>query len=396
MIKSTHDEVEPLEPYRGDIDDDLHPMEISDNTSIVGVEKSNSSTGRRYLVFFVIISLSALVTMFLVTRLGNEKKPIPHHANSSIAIPSETPKVGDDGSSLQNATGTKIGDSGSSVQNVIERPDLSILPKKIYSVVGLESSGTQFVTRIITDALNLPSYREGSFPCNNRAPICENGDIQVQHFSLPWGSECKGPTPVVDVVLPSQCTRVKTDQTEIEDCNFATKELWGFETKGKSLKYPERYNLDITSHKEWYDAHGVEQFIIIVVRDEDISFHARTLHCHDDRLKEIEEQAGTEIIIDAINKYILKKGEEKLTRESYKLWNAKTFQPSGGRRLSALPFGDNVVLVSYESLLKLRSTYLALLYDVLGIDSNYLPTFKNGNAKYIPNLKKKKHLPVTR
>ena len=53
--------------------------------------------------------------------------------------------------------------------------------------------------------------------------------------------------------------------------------------------------------------------------------------------------------------------------------------------MKALPFGDNVVVVSYESLLKLKSTYIEMLYDVLGIDSNYVPTFRNGNAKYLPH-----------
>jgi hypothetical protein len=276
-------------------------------------------------------------------------------------------------------------------------PNFSILPKRIYSVIGLEDSGTQFVAGIIKDALKIETYREGSNPCKRngiKAPCREDLDVQVQHFSLPWGAFCtpNRETPIVDVVLPSQCSRDQKENQEIDQCDAMTKELWGFEMNGSRTKYPPRYNLDIISHKEWYDSHGVEQFIIIVIRDEDISASARRKHCPNPELLKQEEEVGTDIIVDAINAYILKEGERKVTRETYKFWHADSFQNNHhGRKLSALPFGNNVVLVSYESLVKLEGTYIKMLYNVLGIESDYVPDIKNGNSKYVINHRDPPH-----
>ena len=149
-------------------------------------------------------------------------------------------------------------------------PSYSILPKKIYSVIGLESSGTQFVSKLIEDALHTGPYREGSRPCietcNDKTPKCENmkqiseqhscnesSDILVQHFSLPWGGSCHlhPHPPIVDVILPSQCTRDQVNQTEIEECNAMTKDIWGMELNGKPFQYPARYQLDIPANKKW-------------------------------------------------------------------------------------------------------------------------------------------------
>lgn len=63
-------------------------------------------------------------------------------------------------------------------------------------------------------------------------------------------------------------------------CNAIADELFGFRPNGKAVKYPPRYNLDIVSHKDWYDAHGVDQWMVIVMRDPDISAEARCgSHC---------------------------------------------------------------------------------------------------------------------
>lgn len=49
----------------------------------------------------------------------------------------------------------------------------------------------------------------------------------------------------------------------------------------------------------------------------------------------------------------------------------------------AISSGNNVVVVSYESLMKLKGVYIQLLYKALGIESNYVPEFRDGNEKYI-------------
>jgi hypothetical protein len=93
----------------------------------------------------------------------------------------------------------------------------------------------------------------------------------VQHFSLPWGSTCvNNPhVPILDVVLPSQCSR---KDSMYSDCAKMTKDLMGFSRK--EVRYRPRYNLDIVTHKERYDAHRVEQCFLIVVRDKNISHKA--------------------------------------------------------------------------------------------------------------------------
>ena len=261
----------------------------------------------------------------------------------------------------------------------------SILPKKIYTVIGLESSGTQFVAGIIRDALNLHAYREGSFSYANITD--EALDVQVQHFSLPWGSTCQShpDVPIVDVVLPSQCTRTSKENIHGEECSKMGNDLWGKATYG-GVEYPERYNLDIVSHKEWYDAQGVEQYFVIVIRDGTISKKARKkVHCTDYSLLLKLEEVGRDIIIDAINRYVLEshKTGKKVTRENYKYWEASTFSGTGRKLSAGLVKGNNVVLVSYETLMMLKQPYVEMMYDALDIQSTYVPTIKDGNAKYV-------------
>lgn len=311
----------------------------------------------------------------------------------------------------------------SSVGNKFNYP---MLPQRIYTIVGLESSGTSFTARAIKMALGIRKTREAHkyyplFPQERERTEpdldSESDPVQVQHFSLPWGSSCDAvkETPIVDVVLPTPCTRDHQDNVEhVYHCNAMADELFGFRPNGKPVQYPPRYNLDIVSHKMWYDAHGVDQWIVIVMRDPDISAAARrSSHCKDlDRLKE-EEEAGTDIILDAINKFVLGVNERRVTRDTYKFWYAKNFNsdaapgvivkknvrggggenqedrrklqmsPVNGSAGTLLPKGDNVVLVSYESMLKLGDLYLKMLFEALEIETDYIPHVKNGNSKYV-------------
>mmetsp|Transcript_8113 Transcript_8113/g.15275 ORF Transcript_8113/g.15275 Transcript_8113/m.15275 type:complete len:455 (-) Transcript_8113:1075-2439(-) len=314
----------------------------------------------------------------------------PSSGTERIPLPPENDNEDD------NVVGD-IDTEGYSARDKPSTPSFSLLPKRIYSVIGLEDSGTQFVSRLIRDALGIPQYREGSFSCRRskgRSSCPEHAEVQVQHFSLPWGSTCQANPnpPVVDVVLPSQCTRLQTTNQERVECKEMVKNIWGFEKDDKqAIKYPARYQLDIVSHKAWYDAQSVEQFFVIVVRDQKISYVARTKHCSDPILKQEEEDVGTDIIVDAINTFILKNNNgnhHNVTRETYQYWAAQQYQNQYSehktrRKLSALPFGNNVAVVSYESLVKLGNTYIEMLYEVLGIDSNYFPEILNSNAKYV-------------
>eukprot|EP00553_Chaetoceros_curvisetus_P010609 CAMPEP_0204617378 /NCGR_PEP_ID=MMETSP0717-20131115/4376_1 /ASSEMBLY_ACC=CAM_ASM_000666 /TAXON_ID=230516 /ORGANISM="Chaetoceros curvisetus" /LENGTH=433 /DNA_ID=CAMNT_0051630899 /DNA_START=58 /DNA_END=1359 /DNA_ORIENTATION=+ len=322
--------------------------------------------------------------------------------------------------------------SSSSLPRPRPRPSCyqsSILPKRIYTVIGLESSGTSFTAQVIKNGLGIEQTREGAKPYSIKpwelrknglddalfipAYEMENRDIQTQHFSLPKGGTCMDHkvTPIVDVVLPSQCTRdhpfSEHDNEEVQRCcNEMAEDLFDIRPNGAAVKYPKRYHLDIVSHKDWYDAHGVDQWMIIVLRDPDVSIAARSQeHCTDmDRLKE-EEQVGKDIIIDAINKYILGEDddERRVTRDTYKFWYAKNFQNnsmegvntdantntgSGVRRrklraTSPITSKNNVVLVSYESMMDLGDVYIKMLYKTLDIETDYQPEIRNGNTKYI-------------
>ena len=311
----------------------------------------------------------------------------------------------------------------SDVENAKKKPPrYSILPKKFISVIGLESSGTQFVSKIFEEALRTGPYREGSLPCyetctddtlecerkktlvKNHECVENNREVQVQHFSLPWGATCilRPNPPIVNVVLPPQCSREQTDPIEIKECNAMSSDVYGIQLNGKPMIYPKRYQLDITSHKLWYDEQGVEQIFIIVMRDKTISYAARRDHCANATLRKQEDDVGKELIIHAINTFILDSDDDddKVTKTTFTHWIAKHYQHihndgsnDGGddgkhvrrRRLpsSMMSNNNNVVVVSYETLIQLDATYIKMILSSLGIKSNFLPKIKDSNRKYV-------------
>ena len=293
-------------------------------------------------------------------------------------------------------------------------PKYSILPKRLYSVIGLESSGTQFVTKLIQEAIDPDSvYREGHAPCKPlcRTGLCrimndvaqshpcnENNDIQAQHFSLPWGSRCEDHSegsPVIDVVLPPQCTRDQSGKSEVEECNAMAEEIWDLQLDGRPMSYPLRYQLDLVASKRWYNKLGVDQVFVIVVRDRTISYTARShIHCKNETLRTREEDVGTKLIIDAINAFILQ-DESGLNVTNYNRWVAGKFQQGNPKRRhldssksaipSAIPSNNGVVVVSYEMLIKLGETYIRMLLETLGIDQRRVNSvdIKDSNSKYV-------------
>jgi hypothetical protein len=215
-------------------------------------------------------------------------------------------------------------------------------------------------------------------------------EVQVQHFSLPWGSTCilQPNPPIVNVILPPQCSREQTDPIEIKECNAMSSEIYGIQLNGKPMIYPKRYQLDITSHKLWYDEQGVEQIFIIVMRDKTISYAARRDHCANATLRKQEDDVGKELIIHAINTFILDSDDDddKVTKTTF------THNDGGDddkhvrrRRLpsSMMSNNNNVVVVSYETLIQLDATYIKMILSSLGIKSNFLPKIKDSNRKYV-------------
>lgn len=144
--------------------------------------------------------------------------------------------------------------------------------------------------------------------------------------------------------------------------------------------YPKRYQLDIVSSIEFYESCGVHQVFIIVMRDQQISQHARYIHCTNLTLLQQEEDVGKDIITRAIDTYLLGNNQNGNASNGDRTGDFI----NGRRRLtSPLPYGNNVVLVSYESLMTLGQVYVKSLYKALDIESGHVPNIKDGNAKYI-------------
>jgi len=154
---------------------------------------------------------------------------------------------------------------------------------------------------------------------------------------------------------------------------------------GETNIYPPRYFLDIVSQKEMMESIGVEQLFVIVLRDENIAKKARFGHCRNKERVLKEDKIGTDIIIQAIEKYILMNNNNN---------NNNTLTSDGRYRglTSTLSSGNGIVLVSYESLMKLDQTYIRLLYTALGIESDYMPQVRDGNKKYVDSNFTKEHL----
>ncbi len=232
-----------------------------------------------------------------------------------------------------------------------------ILPKRVYTVVGKESSGTKFVTAMIRDALKLHSYREGVreyefFRKKNRRTFVSdsNSPVQVEHFSLPQGGICRKHNmnnhTILDAALPPHCSSTRLlfgrynkmkkvggqiDMGDVkQQCDDLQKGLnWNVLHASKLkgyIQYPGRFFLDISTYKDWYERHGVEHYIVIVTRDKTASLTARShKHCRIPDVAENEEQLATAIINDAIYKYILEEERPRETNLKY-VWDPQKYR----------------------------------------------------------------------
>jgi len=76
-------------------------------------------------------------------------------------------------------------DIGSGIESTLLK---GLLPKKVYTITGLESSGTNFVASIISNALDTGGYREAGMKGRGARKSKQGeqeGYITVQHMSLP-------------------------------------------------------------------------------------------------------------------------------------------------------------------------------------------------------------------
>ena len=99
------------------------------------------------------------------------------------------------------------------------------------------------------------------------------------------------------------------------------------------------------------------------IRDSTITHIGKqSSHCKSNRTADMENDVALSLMQEALEKY--------------------------GRHGSMLEPGEKerVISMSYETLMNLQEPYLLNLYSRLGIDSAYVPEFKNGNFKYVTDL----------
>jgi hypothetical protein len=241
---------------------------------------------------------------------------------------------------------------------VQRRRQNNILPDILITVVGLESSGTTFVYDTLSKALGV-ARKEGLEEKTN-----QKGTIRVQHLSLPNGWFRKNdaigyphrfePLEIIPVYVPKRCSmpegRVQQSSSYRRPPRRSPPECEPF---GPTLvQSPPRYFVNITSHIEWHRAQGVDARAVVVVRDPALHFHG-ILHNHCENETAVYEQYKT-------GRALLKHAVQHV----------------------------HPVVVSYETLMTLQGDYLIEIYKQLNISSSFIPSFKNGNVKYVPTTPK--------
>lgn len=119
--------------------------------------------------------------------------------------------------------------------------------------------------------------------------------------------------------------------------------------------YPRRFFTNISAHIDWYLQRGVDITAVLSVRDKSASRAGKmSTHCNDVTVSMREEEKARAIM------------SESLRRHGKSGTNDR----------------ERVVVVSYETLMALQEPYLFDAYQTLGINSTYVPDFKDGNTKY--------------
>jgi len=230
------------------------------------------------------------------------------------------------------------------------RNDFHVLPKRLITVFGLESSGTSWLAETLAQAVE--AKREPGF--EELTSRNYSTQTEIQHVSLPWGAPLGRNRDIPDVqfIPPLQCCawpshqngRIRTAATTPPD-----KQCFAETGLQERVQMPQRFVLNITSHVEWYRARGVNATAIVLVRDDYAHFHGKLTYTYSPELALKEDFHAKEMLVQAM----------RLLRN------------------------DELIMVSYEMIMSLQTPFLQDLYKKLGIESNYRPEFLNGNKKYI-------------
>lgn len=224
-----------------------------------------------------------------------------------------------------------------------------ILPKDLYVVYGLESSGTTITAETIARAVGIPAD-------DQVGDIFKSSDhmTQVHHISLPMGrleGEHPGlqpkpsirPLPMIPVLYPSECKMPSEGHGDSQleeqgECRSIMGDV--------RPSIPARFFVNISSHVNWYRDRGVLVHPIMVVRDPLLHFQGiLENHCENDTVAYAQYEHGRTILVESLQR----------------------LQPT---------------MVSYETLLTLQGAYIQQIYRQLKIHSDDSPMFKNGNIRH--------------
>lgn len=264
--------------------------------------------------------------------------------------------VSEAGNSMKKASTIDMALQAQKVNGYPLEPVSDVLPRRLFVIYGLESSGTTFTARTIATALGISKEKnKGDFV------LTDDGKDHVQHISLPWGlvsskewgfqTKYSKPLPMIPVFYPKPC-QMNPPKDNRQDPPKLTKppEQCRDFMEEEVLTRPYRFFVNMTTHIQWYRERGVLVYPIMVVRDPLLHFVGVTNpkgHAPNDRAAYGQFEMGRAIMIETMEK------------------------------------GLNPVMVSYETMLTLQEPYLRQLYDKVGIESDYIPKFKNGNTKYL-------------
>lgn len=319
-----------------------------------------------FLLLLVVINLYSLQKPLARCTMGNNNDDDGESTMMTTTMRTTTIRT-------RNGSG---GGGGSLIK--VDDPH-QVLPKTLYIVYGLESSGTTLLTRMIVKAAGFTrQLRDGHDSVES-----QRLRAHVQHLSLPLGAtpasdhynyhrRFDDDLPVVDVYLPRRChvpadfTKSSSSQQQPtpDDCR-------PFSPSNTIVPAPERYFVNITSHVQWYRDRGVTVHPLLVVRDPSYRFQSvLKSHCSNETAALRQYEMGQDIIVQSLN----------------------TVQP---------------VVVSYETLMTLGESYMTrVIYPQLGLLGNLPshynnnkntattsddsppppppPLLKNGNLKYAP------------
>lgn len=274
-------------------------------------------------------------------RIAQNVTKSPRSASLPSSLPPRSP----------NRPQVRVGDS---VLESAARQEF--LPERLIVVTGLESSGTTFVTEVLARAMGADADLDGGVEWTDQSHT-----VRIQHLSLPHGSVRENseeysrrfePLPIVHVHVPDVCSYHSLPAgnwlQSSQPIPSPTPCHWLF---GKTLvQTPARYFVNITSHIRFYRKVGVDARAVLVVRDPALRFRGvLKAHCRNETAAMEQYRTGRTLLREAVKEL-----------ES-----------------------DELIIVSYETLMMLRKEYLFQIYENLNIESDYTPEFKDGNVPHV-------------